>query len=232
MKILLIAGHGAGDPGAVATIKGKKYREADETRALVSYIVPALKEYGVDVTVYDTGRNAYSDYKSGALASIAQFSKYDYVLEIHFNAFKYDKGDGEKKGVECYVTTSEKGVLVEETICKNIASIGFTNRGVKRNNWAVITKAKASGPSSALLEVCFIDDADDMAVYTKSRQKIAKAVADGIAVGYGLKKKESEIDIAKKTIKAKAGLSDSTIDYLAAYKYGSDLLKKLAAAMK
>lgn len=36
----------------------------------------------------------------------------------------------------------------------------------------------------------------------------------------------------KANIKAKAGLSDSTIEYLADYKYGEDLLKKLSNAMK
>ena len=34
------------------------------------------------------------------------------------------------------------------------------------------------------------------------------------------------------TIKAKAGLADNTIKYLADYKYGDDLLKKLAATMR
>ena len=44
--------------------------------------------------------------------------------------------------------------------------------------------------------------------------------------------KKAAVEDAKKTIKAKAGLADSTIKYLAEYKYGDDLLKKLAAAMK
>lgn len=36
----------------------------------------------------------------------------------------------------------------------------------------------------------------------------------------------------KANIKAKAGLSDATIEYLADYKYGEDLLRKLSDAMK
>ena len=43
---------------------------------------------------------------------------------------------------------------------------------------------------------------------------------------------DKAVEDAKETIKAKAGLSDNTIKYLADYKYGDDLLKKLAAAMK
>ena len=36
MKILLISGHGAGDPGATGTYNGVKYKEADLTREVVS----------------------------------------------------------------------------------------------------------------------------------------------------------------------------------------------------
>ena len=43
---------------------------------------------------------------------------------------------------------------------------------------------------------------------------------------------DKAVEDAKKTIKAKAGLADNTIKYLADYKYGDDLLKKLAAAMR
>ena len=39
-------------------------------------------------------------------------------------------------------------------------------------------------------------------------------------------------DEAKKIIKEKAGLSDSTIAFLDAYRYGDDLLIKLATAMQ
>jgi murein DD-endopeptidase MepM/ murein hydrolase activator NlpD len=38
-------------------------------------------------------------------------------------------------------------------------------------------------------------------------------------------------DEAKKTVKEKAGLSDETVEYLVAYKYGNDLINKLAKAM-
>ena len=51
-------------------------------------------------------------------------------------------------------------------------------------------------------------------------------------VEYDTKRTDAAAEAAKATIRAKAGLTDSTISYLAAYKYGDDLLKKLAAAMK
>lgn len=51
-------------------------------------------------------------------------------------------------------------------------------------------------------------------------------------VEYDTETVDKAVEAAKETIKAKAGLADSTIKYLADYKYGDDLLKKLAAAMK
>ena len=42
----------------------------------------------------------------------------------------------------------------------------------------------------------------------------------------------SQIASAKKTVQTKAGLSDSTIEYLMKYRYGNDLIMKLAKAMK
>ncbi len=98
MKILLISGHGAGDPGATGKYNGKTYKEADLTREVVSAVAKKLKAYA-DVTVYDQSRNAYTDYKNGVLNKHANFTKYDFVLEVHFNAFQKDAGDGKTKGV-------------------------------------------------------------------------------------------------------------------------------------
>lgn len=203
MKILLISGHGAGDPGAVSKINGVQYQEADETRKVTAALKKVLQNY-CDVTIYPTTHNAYKDCKSGTLKSTANFSKYDYVLEIHFNAYQTVSSDGKTKGVECYVTTSEVGTSVEAKICKEVAALGLTNRGVKRYNWAVIYNARKMGVSAALLEVCFIDDADDMKIYIQKFQQIINGIAKGIIDGFGLKsnitieKEDDEMTVYKK----------------------------------
>lgn len=217
MKILLIAGHGQGDPGAV----GNGYKEADLTREVVKLLKPQLDNYA-DVTIADTSKNW--------LNNKMDFSPYYYVLEIHFNAGVNDKtGNNGTTGTEIYVTTSEKSHGVETEIVKGISSIGFKNRGVKRKNWSVISRAKSQGVSSALLEVCFIDDADDMWLYQKKKAEIVKAIASGIIKGFGLEKEEAD-DVA--IIKNKIGLADETIKYLQDYKYGSELIRKIANAVK
>lgn len=183
MKILLISGHGAGDSGAVSQFG----READETIYMVEEIKKTLSKYA-KVDLYPTNRNAYSDAKAGKLA--VNFANYNYVLEVHFNACVNDtKGDGKTTGTEIYVTTAEKTVGVETKIVQAIAAFGLKNRGVRRTNFTVIYRAKAAGVSSALLETCFIDDKDDMAIYSSKKAQIAAAIANAIASQFGLKKK-------------------------------------------
>lgn len=192
MKILLIAGHGAGDPGA----SGNGYQEYKLTRELVNLIAPKLREYAT-VDIYDTTRNAFKDVQNGRF----NVGKYDYVLEIHFNAYS----DPKAHGSEIYVTTSEKGITVEQGIMKNMKRY-FTLRdndsvfdGVKRTNFLVIKTLKNKGISGALIEVCFITNKNDMIVYSTNKDAIAGDIVAGIVKGFGLKKRATTTTV-KKTI--------------------------------
>lgn len=180
MNILLIPGHGDGDCGAV----GCGYKEADLTRQLVGFIKDALSPY-CNVTVADPSKNWYRHIiKNGKKFN---FKAYDYVLEVHFNSCVKDLvGNGVTTGTEIYVTRAEKVVTVEEYIVAGISSLGFKNRGVKRTNFDLITHIKNQGVSSALLEVCFIDDKDDMNLYLSRISKVAEKIAEGIAKGFNL----------------------------------------------
>lgn len=192
MKLLLISGHGAGDPGAVATVGGRSYREADETRKVTSALSKALRPYCA-VTVYPTDRNAYEDYRKGTLSAVAQFSRYDYVLEVHFNALSLSLSDGVTKGVECYVPTGQSDTALASALCAAVSARGMKNRGVKKKNWSVIYTAHRAGGKAVLLEVCFLDDADDMAVYTARFQAIVQGMAEAIIDTYHLKKEEEAV---------------------------------------
>lgn len=228
MRILLIAGHGAGDPGACSTINGVKYREADETRYVVSQIFSELtNRFLVDVGVYATDRNAYADKKCGALPDEV-FKGYDYVAEIHFNALKSEKADGYTKGCEVYVTQQEKSLGVELQIAQRISALGLRNRGVKRKNFDVITAAKRAEVSSALIECCFIDDPDDMEVYLRNRRAMGVAIADAIAAGFGLTKKpRTNRDIVQQM----CGYDDRTMAYLDKHPYPDALYQKMVDAI-
>lgn len=178
MNILILNGHGAGDSGAL----GNGYKEADLTRELADLVVFKLNTYA-KVYRYPRERNAYKDIKNGVFTKClpVAFDKIDYAFEIHFNAF-----DGNAKGTEIYITKLEKGYSVEQAIVNNIASIGFSNRGVKRSDFLVIKTLKNKGVSSALLETCFIDNANDMKTYQEHKNDIAQAIVNGIVERFGL----------------------------------------------
>ena len=176
MKILLIAGHGEGDPGA----GGNGFWEADLAREVVKLLQPKLAEI-CNVDVADTTKNWYEYLKRNSF----NFKGYDYVLEVHFNAYNKTA-----HGTEIIVTPSEQNTGVEAAILSQMyGMLGFTNRGIKRrNDLLVIKTVKGQGVSSALLETCFIDNAADMHTYTHRKNELIDAIANGIAEGFGLKR--------------------------------------------
>lgn len=175
MKILLIAGHGQGDPGAV----GNGYRECDLTREAVSNIGKYLKCFA-EVEIFDFNRDMYKYIKSG---SKYPFTDFDYVFEVHFNALNKNA-----YGTEILVHQNESGTDVENAIIRNISALGFTNRGVKRRTDLLVmnTVKKVYGVSYALAEICFIDNKNDISKYIANADKVAKAIAEGIIEGFGL----------------------------------------------
>ena len=180
MKILLITGHGNGDPGACAC----GYQEADLVREIAPILKSKLSTYA-DVDIFDMSKNMYRYLKSNSF----NFKNYDYVFELHFNAAANDtSGNGVTTGTEILVHPNESGVSVEKAILENICALGFRNRGVKvRSNLQNMNICKGSqGVSYALLETCFIDDADDMRLYQGQKDAVISAIANGIISGFGL----------------------------------------------
>lgn len=181
MNILLIAGHGQGDPGAV----GNGYKEAELVREIATSLKSKLSDYA-NADLFDASKNMYKYLKAG---NTFNFKKYDYVFEIHFNASAQDfKGNGKTTGTEILVHTSEKGTTVETAIVNNIAALGFKNRGVKTRsdlqNMNICKKRQ--GVSYALLETCFIDDLDDIKLYMSKKDAVITAIANGIISGFNL----------------------------------------------
>lgn len=220
MKVMLIAGHGAGDPGACAL----GYQEATETRRMANAVAPLLKAYGVDVVMYDQSKNAYDMLRYGGGLPL---SGVDYVIEFHLNAGVGDTGgNGATTGTEILVDASESGTTVETAILNRICALGFKNRGVKRRNDLLVQNTVTNaGVSHALIETCFVDDADDMALYTAKFNAIAQAIADGVAEGFGLTKEENDMTEEQvKQIIAESNKVYNTIDELP---FGADTIQKM-----
>lgn len=191
MKILLIAGHGGTpyDSGAV----GCGYTEAVETRRMADALAPLLKARGFEVAMYDQSKDAYKVVTQGGSLPLSGIG---YVMELHLNSAANDpKGDGRTTGTEIYVHENEKGVTVEEAVLRRVCALGFRSRGVKRSTGlAVLKHVFKRGVSHALIETCFIDDKDDMALYGRQFDAIARAIADGVAEGFGMEAPADEAE--------------------------------------
>lgn len=154
MKVYLVAGHGAGDPGATAL----GYTEAALTRELVRNI----HDY-TSFDFFDTSINAFKSTDT-LLKSIP--SNVDLLLEIHFNAFS----NANAKGTEVYLPSTcdpalYKDIPYEQLGIKVASAIGTTWRGVKKAGFRVIEKVASVGVPAILLETCFITSPEDMGKY-------------------------------------------------------------------
>ena len=125
-------------------------------------------------------------------------------MEFHLNAAAGDRtGNGVTTGTEIFVHTNEAGVTTEQAILRRMAALGFRNRGVKRSSGlAVLKYVFQRGVSHALIETCFIDDKDDMALYGQKFDAITRAIADGVAEGFGMAVQDKEEDemVKEKTV--------------------------------
>lgn len=179
-KVLLIAGHGEGDPGACS----KWGQEANYTRELATLVQKSIGD-ALEVTMYPQNQNCYYQSQRG---NAPQYQNYDYTIEFHFNAKakKDPYGDGRFTGVGGYYHPNNAGRAIADSIVDAIAELGFkvwlkdTSTGLLNLN-----RAQAAGAKYYLLETAFVDDGDDMAWYTKNKSSVAKSIAQTLINGLG-----------------------------------------------
>ena len=175
MRVNVHAGHNPDGKiacGAIGFIK-----ESTENRNVKNEVIRLLMALGHEV--YDcTVENGTS--KSNVLTNIVKNCndhEVDLDVSIHFNAGATDtKGNGKTTGTEVYVYNEKSEAKDEaERVCKAIAALGFRNRGVKYSQSLYVLK-KTKAPAM-LIECCFVDDKDDVALYD------CKAMAEAIVYG-------------------------------------------------
>lgn len=177
MKILIIAGHGAGDSGAV----GCGYKEADLTRKAANILEGKLDAYDCKVVRYPSARDCYQDNKAGEMTT--SFANYDLVIEIHFNSY-----NGDAHGCEVLYRPAYMRRIAAK-VSAAIASVGFTNRGARqRTDLMNMNSCYRLRVPYMLIETCFIDNKADMTRYAKEIYRVWDNVAEAIADYYGLKK--------------------------------------------
>lgn len=176
MRINIHAGHnpdGNVACGAVGFIK-----EATENRNVKNEVIRILRAMGH--TVYDCTCDTGISKRDVLEKIVEKCNKHtvDLDVSIHFNAGGSDSvGNGMTTGTEVLVySQNSKALKTAQKTCAAIASLGFKNRGVKyRPDLYVLKNTKSP---AMLIECCFVDDKDDVAVY--DYKSMAEAIVYGI----------------------------------------------------
>ena len=168
-KVIIDAGHGGMDPGAV--YEGRM--EKNDTLNLALAVGEILKENGVDV-VYTRTDDVYDT--PFEKAQIANREGGDFLLSIHRNS---SPEPNQYSGVESLVYDKQgRKVQLAENINSELERAGFRNLGVKeRPNLIVLKRSKMP---AVLVEAGFLNTDADNALFDERFGEIAEAIADGV----------------------------------------------------
>ncbi len=167
--IVLDAGHGGANPGAV--YQGRQ--EKDDTLALVLAVGEILENSGVDVYYTRTTDIYESPYQKAQEANAAGA---DYFVSIHRNSSPYPN---QYTGVESLVYSRYGAAAVlAANINYQLEMVGFVNQGVnERPNLVVLNSTQMP---AVLVEVGFINTDADNALLDARFDEVAQAIAAGI----------------------------------------------------
>ena len=169
VSIMLDAGHGGRDPGAV--YNGRQ--EKDDVLKLVLAIGEILQNSEIDVEYTRTTDIYETPFQKATEANEAGV---DFFISIHRNSSPLAN---QYMGVESLIYNLS-GIKYEmaENINAQLETVGFKDLGVKaRPNLVVLRRTKMP---AILVEVGFINSDSDNTIFDKNFNDIAQANADGI----------------------------------------------------
>ncbi len=166
MKIGIDIGHNAPpDTGA----KGIKF-EDNLTTEVGLMVMGKLKALGH--TVVDCKPQKVYSVKQSLVqrVNIANSSRVDVFVSIHFNAF-----NSRAYGTEIFATSSQ-GRKFAKPVLTEIVKLGFFNRGIKNGSHLYVVRN--TDMPAILVECCFIDSQKDMNLY--NGEAMANAIVKGL----------------------------------------------------
>lgn len=182
-KIYLDPGHGGDSIGA--SYKGRK--EQDDCLRL-TLAVKAILLTQKDVAVM-LSREDDTDPDLEGRAREANAWGADYFCSIHRNAFKPNQANGVEAWCYSMVAVGGETYLMAAKLVDDLCAVtGFVNRGVKLGapSYTDYAVNRVTNMSSCLLEVGFIDNEEDNAIFDGFFADIALSIAKSLLANVGL----------------------------------------------
>lgn len=190
-KICIDPGHGGSDSGG----RGLGRKEKDDVLRMGLRLRDLLEAQGVNVVMTRTGDTNITIVNR---ASLANKAKCDYFLSIHRDAFN----DATANGSNIYIyskasaATESKAQIIYDAVIK---ASGFRRRGLKKGaaNYTDFGVNKQTNMSAALLELGFITNIGDNALFDAAFDDIANAITKALCKVVGVSYKEPKLESAK-----------------------------------
>lgn len=169
-KLYVIAGHGAGDCGAV----GNGCQEAERVRALAQRI----KDFGgANVVLGDFNRNYYKD---NGISSLTISKEYK-IIELHMDS----SPNKSARGGHIVIKKGFKADGYDDALAKLVGDIfpGRSNKIVGRSDLANINRAAKKGYNYRLMECGFISNVEDVKIFNTRMDEFAKGILSCFGIG-------------------------------------------------
>lgn len=191
MHLFIIAGHGAGDPGAC----GNGYQEAERVRALAKRVGELG---GSSVTVADMSRNWYADNGISTLNIPKEYQ----IIELHM-----DSGPAAARGGHVVIKAGYSPDAYDNALAAMLKEIlpGRAELIVKRSDLANPKRAAAKGYPYRLLECGFISNAADVNIFNSRMDDIARGILKSFGIAPVSEDKPAEEKKIEKLYRVQVG---------------------------
>ena len=227
------------DPGHAKNTPGKRsfdgtLREYEFNRDVAARLKYHLERHGVK-TMYSCNVDLATDVSLESRCQTANSANANLFVSIHANAFGITWNSANGWEIFTYKGSVVGKKLAEAIRKESIALLKLKDRGIKTDSLYVTKNTKMP---AVLIEHGFYTNKEECAKLkdTYFREKCAVADAKGILSYLGITWIEETVETAKNDdisiLKNKVGLADETIKYLQDYKFGAELIRKIANAVK
>nr|WP_275585090.1 N-acetylmuramoyl-L-alanine amidase [Peribacillus deserti] len=169
--IVLDAGHGGTDPGAIGN--DKKTFEKNLTLKMVQQTAALLKGSGANVILT---RSSDTYPSLDARVNLAEKYRADAFISVHYNS----ESKHSANGIETYYYSASKDKKLADTLhSKIVKASGMKDREVRQNSFRVIS---TNNRPAVLLELGFISNSSDLSKIKteKFQNDVSMAIYEGL----------------------------------------------------